>query len=211
MPTRNRDQANSESGFYGDLNIGSHPALLVIDFQKGFTQPALSRLGGNFDAAVEVTSSIIEVVQDRIPIIFSVCGYRSKSDAGLWIEKCGALEDLMLGTECCELDSRLSTRHNANDLLIYKKMPSVFFGTSLSRTLNSMNVDTLFVTGCTTSGCVRASVVDALQYGFAPFVVQDACADRSIAQHESNLVDMESKYAQIISSGDLTELLSASL
>ena len=88
-------------------------------------------------------------------------------------------------------------------------MPSAFFGTSLCATLNFIGVDTVFIAGCTTSGCVRASVVDALQYGFAPFVIEDACADRSVTQHESNLVDMQSKYAQVVSSRELIELVSA--
>lgn len=202
-----RDKANVESGFYGDLALGKSPALLVVDFQKGFTQPGLSSLGGNFSRAIDVTCSLISALREKMPIIFSVCGYRSRCEAGRWIEKCGALADLIIGTECCELDTRLPVSFEAGDLLVYKQMPSAFFGTSLSGTLNSMGVDTLFIAGCTTSGCVRASALDALQHGFGPFVIADACADRSLVQHQSNLVDMKSKYAQVIESDELLKLV----
>ena len=200
------DQANRLGGFYGDLEVGSCPALLVVDFQKGFTQPRLSTLAGEFDDAINATRSIISNVRGKMPIIFTICGYRSQLEAGRWIEKCSALEDLILGTEACELDPRLPVNLESGDLLIFKQMPSAFFGTSLCSTLNFIGVDTVFIAGCTTSGCVRASVVDALQCGFGPFVIEDACADRSVTQHESNLVDMESKYAQLVSSEELIEL-----
>ena len=203
------DQANRLGGFYGDLKLGSRPVLLVVDFQKGFTQSRLSSLAGEFDDAINATCSIIRNVREKMPIIFTICGYRSKLEAGRWIEKCSALGDLILGTETCELDPRLPVSLESGDLVIFKQMPSAFFGTSLCATLNFIGVDTVFIAGCTTSGCVRASVVDALQYGFAPFVIEDACADRSVTQHESNLVDMQSKYAQVVSSRELIELVSA--
>ena len=202
------DQANRLGGFYGDLKLGGRPALLIVDFQKGFTQPRLSSLAGEFDEAINATSEIISNVRGKMPIIFTICGYSSKSEAGRWVEKCTALEDLILGTEACELDPRLPFSCESGDLVIFKRMPSAFFGTSLCATLNSIGVDTIFIAGCTTSGCVRASVVDAIQYGFGPFVIEDACADRSVTQHESNLVDMQSKYAQLVSSNEVIELVS---
>ena len=98
------DQANHRGGFYGDLKLGLRPALLVVDFQKGFTQPKLSSLAGDFDEAINTTCEIIKSLHGKMPIIFTICGYKSKFEAGRWIEKCSALEDLILGTEACELD-----------------------------------------------------------------------------------------------------------
>lgn len=202
------DADNIRGGFGGSFRAGQSAALVVVDFQKGFTQPQVSPLAADCSSAVETTGRVIEKMRSHGPVFYTVCGYQpGLIEAGRWIEKCGALDTLIVGTEACELDPRLPFDPNAGDLIIPKNMPSAFFGTSLAATLTALGVDTLLVAGCTTSGCVRATAVDAIQHGFAPLVVEDACADRSAAQHQSNLIDLQSKYAEVIHSDEISQWL----
>lgn len=204
-----KDPANIRGGFDGTLNPGQRPALLVIDMQRGFTEPALSPLASDCSAAVLATRRLIAAFRGRGPVIFTVIGYDANlSDVGIWIDKCSALRTQIRGTAACELDPRLGYQAGT-DGVIHKNQASAFFGTSLTTILNAARCDMLVVAGCTTSGCVRASVVDAMQYGFPPFVVRDCVADRSSAQHESNLVDMHSKYAEVLGVDALLSLLPA--
>lgn len=202
-----RDSFNTQGGFDGTLRPGKRPALLVIDFQRGFTEPALSPLASNCDNQVLATRRLVEAFRGLGPVLFTVVGYdRNLSDVGAWIQKCSALRTQIRGTPACELDPRLGYSADT-DTLIHKNQASAFFGTSLSTILAAAGCDMLVVAGCTTSGCVRASVVDSLQYGFPPFVVRDCVADRSAAQHESNLIDMHSKYAEVVSLDEMLGLL----
>lgn len=191
------DVANLKSGFGGALTVGQHPALLVVDFQRGFTEPALSPLASDCTRAIEATNQLIRAIRPHGPVIFTVCSYSpSLQDSGIWQKKCPTLATLERGTAACELDPAIEI--NNKDLIIDKTQASAFFGTPVAGILTSMRIDTLYIAGCTTSGCIRASVVDALQHGFPPFVVEEACTDRSIHQHESNIIDMQDKYAEVI-------------
>jgi maleamate amidohydrolase len=207
------DKDNILSGFNGALQRGKKPALLVVDFQRGFTEPAVSPLASECPEAVLATNKLIGAMRGLGPIIFTVIGYdKNFSDMGCWGQKCSSLNTLRRDTPACELDPRLDY-DASTDLLLYKTQASAFFGTPLMGILASARCDMVVVAGCTTSGCVRASVVDAMQYGFPPFVVRDCVADRSLAQHNSNLIDMNSKYADVVSLdsmlGDLAALRSA--
>jgi nicotinamidase-related amidase len=115
------------------------------------------------------------------------------------------LQVLRLGSDLAALDPRLPA--GPQDTLVIKKYASAFFGTSLAATLTAAGVDTVLVAGATTSGCVRASVVDALQYGFRPIVLSDAVADRAEGPHQANLFDMGSKYADLASTEDVLAYL----
>jgi maleamate amidohydrolase len=136
------------------------------------------------------------------PIVFTVVAYDPNipGDGGLWPEKAPTLLELKVGSELVELDPRL---HRApEDLLLVKKYASAFLGTPLASTLVSRGVDTVVVTGCTTSGCVRATVVDALSYGFRPIIPQEAVGDRAQEPHDANLFDMDSKYGDVVPLSD---------
>ena len=190
------------------LGFGHRPAVAVIDFQLGFTMPERSPLAGSFDGPVAATNTIITAARaKKVPIVFTVVAYdpHHQDDAGLWVEKAPSLRLLTLGSELVEIDSRLDRR--PEDLLVVKKYASAFFGTYLASTLTAKRVDTLIVTGCTTSGCVRATVMDALAHGFRPIVPLEAVGDRASEPHEANLFDIASKYGDVVRVGEVLEYL----
>lgn len=190
------------------LGYGKRPAVAVIDFQIGFTAPERSPLAGNLDAEVAATNKIIATARKKkVPVIFTVVGYdpHRQDDAGLWPEKAPSLRLLTLGSELVELDPRLDRK--PEDLVIVKKYASGFFGTYLASTLTMKTVDTLIVTGCTTSGCVRATVMDALAHGFRPIVPLEAVGDRAQEPHEANIFDIGSKYGDVVPVNEVIEYL----
>lgn len=201
------DAANLRSGFNGALELGRRPALLVIDLQRGFTDPEISPLASDCSQALACTARMIERFRGLGPVYYTVCGYsKNLTDAGRWIQKCPSLDTLIVGTPACDLDPALPY-DEGEDVVITKTQASAFFGTPFAGLLSARGIDMLVVTGCTTSGCVRASVVDAMQHGFAPFVVREGCADRSAPQHESNLIDMQSKYAEVLGEDEMAAML----
>ncbi len=204
-----QDQANLRGGFYGQLTLGAHPALLVIDFQRGFTEPGFSPLASDCDSAIAATNRVIAAMRARrAPVIFTTVGYQANlSDAGSWLKKCPSLATQIQGSPQCALDPRLQRDAGQGDTVLHKTQASAFFGTALAGILAAQKIDTLVIAGATTSGCVRASAVDAMQYGYLPFVVRDCVADRSQQQHDSNLVDLASKYAEVVSVDDMLALL----
>jgi nicotinamidase-related amidase len=188
-----------DRGFNQRMGFGASPALVIIDMQKGFTN-ATQALGSNLDSQIEATIPLLEIAhRRRIPVFFSVCVYDDPDlkDAGVWINKIKGLETLRTGTENVEVDSRLDVQ--PSDTILRKRYASCFFGTDLVSRLASARIDTLIVTGCTTSGCVRATAVDSCQSGFRPIVVREAVGDRSPAAHEQSLFDLDAKYADVLS------------
>ena len=181
------------------LGFGKKPALIVVDFQLGFTVPEQSPLAGNLDAEVVATNELIAAARKKdIPVIFTVVGYdpHRQDDAGLWPEKAPSLRMLTIGSDLVKLDPRLN--QEPGDLVITKKYASGFFGTYLASTLTMQSVDTAIVTGCTTSGCVRATVMDALANGFRPIVPIECVGDRAQEPHQANLFDIGAKYGDVI-------------
>ncbi len=190
------------------LGFGKTPAVVVVDFQLGFTAPERSPLAGNLDSEVAATNEILTAARKKgVPVIFTVVGYdpHRQDDAGLWPEKAPSLRLLTIGSELVDLDPRL--RRAPEDLVIVKKYASGFFGTYLASTLTMKGVDTVIVTGCTTSGCVRATVMDALANGFRPIVPIEAVGDRAQEPHEANLFDIGSKYGDVVPKQEVIEYL----
>src|SRR5215211_231922 len=186
-------------GFGLRIGFGQRPALLVIDMVKAFTNPAMM-LGADLDAQIEAISPLLGVAHERgIPVIFSTVMYHESDfkDAGIWALKQKGVVTLQAGTDGVEVDPRLDFR--STDSLLVKKDASCFFGTDLVSRLMSRQVDTLVITGCTTSGCVRATAVDAVQTGLRPMVVREAVGDRSEAAHAQSLFDLDAKYADVVS------------
>ena len=184
-------------GFAQRVGFGQRPALLIIDFIKAFTDLA-SPLASNLDAEIAATPHLLaEARRLNLPIAFTTVEYdEGFRDAGVFIKKVPSLSVLKKGSPMVEVDDRLSPLPNEH--LLVKKYASAFFGTSLASTLTAAGVDTLIITGCTTSGCVRASAVDGCQYGFRTIVVKEAVGDRAPEPHEANLFDIDAKYGDVV-------------
>ena len=146
----------------------------------------------------------------KIPIYFITIYYDEKdlSDAGVWFRKMKGLSTLKRNTDEVKIDSRLERR--SDEPIIVKKFASAFFGTDLVTRLISKQIDTIILTGCTTSGCIRATAVDAIQYGFRPIVVEDAVSDRSENAHKQSIFDLQAKYADVIFSDNIIKYISDS-
>ncbi len=189
----------AERGFGLTIGFGHRPAVLVVDLIQAFTDPRMM-LGADLDAQVAATQTLLAAARTSgLPIFFSTVSYDDADlkDAGIWALKQKGVMTLRAGTAAVELDPRLQ-RLSGEGLLV-KKYASCFFGTDLTSRLLSREVDTLLLAGCTTSGCVRASAVDALQTGLRPMVVRECVGDRSRSAHEQSLFDLQAKYADVVS------------
>jgi len=195
-------------GLAGRVGFGRKPAVLVVDFIIGFTDQE-SPLASELGPELEATLTLLDAARGKqIPIVFTTTAYdEDMADAGIFPLKVPSLSQLIRGTKWVEIDPSLQRR--SSEPVIEKKYASAFFNTSLASDLRSEGVDTLIVTGCTTSGCVRASVVDALQNGFRAIVPRECVGDRSQQQHAANLVDMDGKYGDVLDLADVLSHLNA--
>jgi maleamate amidohydrolase len=184
-------------GFAARVGFGARPALLVIDIIRAFTD-LRSPLASNLDDQIAAIRSMLAAARERdIPVIFSTVAYDADlQEAGIWIRKIPSNSWLVEGSEWVELDARLDRR--PREMLLVKKYASCFFGTDLAARLVSRQVDTLLITGCTTSGCVRATAVDACSLGLHTIVVQEAVGDRAELPHIANLFDIDAKYGDVV-------------
>ena len=182
------------------LGFGAAPAVLVVDFTRAFTEPGDGMpLAADFSAELEATTQVVASARaGGTPVYYTAAVYEEPdiADAGIWAKKVPASVTLRAGTPGVELDPRLGRRED--EALVIKKYASAFFGTDLASRLTARGVDTILLCGCTTSGCVRASAVDGLQHGFRVMVVREAVGDRNPAAHRQSMLDMQAKYADIV-------------
>lgn len=193
-----REQFFDDRGFGQGLELGARPALLVVDMMTAFTDASYD-LGADLDTEIEAIARLQTAAERAdVPVIYVYSAYdESDLDGGvLWIQKQGGAEVLEVGSEAVAIDERLDPGEDATRLR--KKAASAFFGTDLAAQLTSRRVDTVVVTGCTTSGCIRATAVDAVQHGFVPVVPREAVGDRDRDAHEASLFDLEMKYAEVL-------------
>jgi len=188
------------------VTLGERPAVLVVDFSCGFTDPECA-LGSDLTPEVEATKRLVDVARARgVPVIFTTIGFESnRKDGALWLQKVPTLGDLEVGGRWVDIDSRLERRED--ETVIVKKGASAFFGTNLTAILVSQGVDTVILCGATTSGCIRATAVDLLQNGFPTLVPRECVGDRAQAPHEANLFDIQAKYADVVSADDALDYL----
>jgi nicotinamidase-related amidase len=188
-----------ERGFGLRMGFGQRPALLVIDFVNAFTD-ASTMLGSNLDSQIHEANRLIDAAHEReLPVLFSTVSYDEEElrDSGIWALKHKGTRLLVAGTPAVAIDSRL--HREPRDPILVKKYASCFFGTDIVPRLLGRSIDTLVIVGCSTSGCVRSTAVDACQNGFRPIVVREAVGDRSRAAHEQSLFDLHSRYADVVS------------
>ena len=181
--------------------LGSSPALLVVDMCRGFIDTS-SPLG--FECKELIQANIVLVDRFRemnLPIIFTTTIYRDVSEASVFRSKIPALNILKPGSEETSFLKELSP--SSNELLVEKKFASAFFQTNLADELSKMNVDSIIVSGVTTSGCVRATALDSLQNNFLTTVAEDCVGDRNQNAHRANLFDLQAKYADVIHSNQI--------
>ncbi|HYM01908.1 MAG TPA: N-carbamoylsarcosine amidohydrolase [Stellaceae bacterium] len=195
-------------GFAGRSGYGRRPVLLVVDFINAFTDPA-TPLGGNFASELNATRQLQEAFRRAgLPIVYTTIAYAPDlRDGGLFIKKVPSLAILQKGSPLIEVDERI--RPAPGERIVEKKYASAFFGTDLDGHLRALGVDTVVMAGCTTSGCIRASAIDSLQYGYHTIVVRDAVGDRAPGPHEANLFDIDAKYADVVSLWDALDYLRA--
>lgn len=188
----------SPTDFGGNVGWGNRPLLLVIDVTRAFTEPDRP-LGAEVGLVVAQINQLLAAAREGgHPIMFTRVAYEdaSLSDAGLWSRKIGRLDDLVAGGTGVDLDPRLDT--DGSEPVLTKKYASCFFGTDLTSRLLAQGIDTLVIAGLSTSGCVRATAVDALQIGFRPIVIEDAVADRWQDAHVQSLRDLGAKYSDLV-------------
>ena len=185
-------------GFGGRGGLGRRPALAVIDMTLGFTDPN-SPLACDLEEPVKNISKLLEAARKaEIPVLYTTVAYRESDrvTAAAFIDKVPALLTLEAGSRWAEIDPRIAPLET--EPVLNKLFASAFYGTGLPSALAAAGVDSLIVTGASTSGCVRATAVDALQYGYRPVVPREAVGDRNPAAHEANLYDIDAKYGDVV-------------
>jgi len=195
-----------EKGLAGRVGFGKRPCLLIVDMIRAFTD-GKSPLAGQFDEEISTIKRLISVSREReIPIIFSTVEYDSNlHGTELWIKKIPSLKLLVEGTKWVIPDERFKKRDS--EIVLVKKYASCFFGTELMSYLMSQGLDTLVVTGCTTSGCVRATVIDSCSFGLHTIIAEDGVGDRAELPHVANLFDMDSKYGDVMKTDAIIDIL----
>jgi nicotinamidase-related amidase len=188
--------------------MGRRPALVVVDVNRGFTDPA-SPLVCDLDDCVAGIRRLLDGFRSAgLPVVFTTVAFdaAAKAAARVFIEKIPALLALEAGSPWVEVDPRIAPL--PDEPVIVKTFASAFFGTALPSVLAAEGCDSVVVTGASTSGCVRATAVDALQHGYRTIVPRDAVGDRNPAAHEANLYDLDTKYADVVSVDDVLERVS---
>jgi nicotinamidase-related amidase len=196
------DRTYQRAGWGSRTPRGTRPAVVVVDLSRGFTEPEFPT-GADLTDVVAATGELIAAARaGGAPVIFTTIAYDEADVAGgcAWLRKAPGLGILRVGSELVDLDPRLPVE--PTDPVVVKKGASAFFGTDLAATLVALGADTVLICGATTSGCVRASVVDAVQSGFSVLVARECVGDRAQGPHDANLFDIDAKYGDVIELAD---------
>jgi maleamate amidohydrolase len=198
-----QEEIYARAGFGAAVRRGQRPAIVVVDLTNGFTDPA-APTGSDLSEVVAATSELIAAGRPAgVPVVFTTIAFtpaEAEGDAMAWLTKAPGMRALREGSAAVALDPRLPV--DLRDHLITKKGASAFFGTGLAALLTGLRVDTVLLCGATTSGCVRASAVDAVQSGFGVLVPRQCVGDRAQGPHEANLFDIQAKYGDVVELDD---------
>ncbi len=195
-------------GLAGRLAPGRRPAVVVVDLQRGFTDPG-SPCGTDLDDVVGATAHLLHGARERgLPVIFTVIAFSPlHADRLVWLQKMPAMSGLLHGTPDTELDPRLGRA--PHEPILVKQAPSAFCDTGIEAYLANADADSVVVCGATTSGCVRATAIDACSANWPAFVVRECVGDREAGPHEANLLDIDAKYADVVALADAEAMLAA--
>jgi len=203
-------KAYAAAGLGQRVPRGPRPALIVVDLTRGFTEPEFDT-GADLSDVVAATNDLIAAARPAsIPVVFTAIAYTPaeiRSSAYAWFRKSSGLAGLAEGSAAVDVDPRLAA--GPDDVLIVKKGASAFFGTNLAASLVAFGVDTVVVCGTTTSGCVRATAVDAMQCGFNVLVPRECVGDRAQGPHDASLFDIDEKYGDVIDLADARKYLAS--
>jgi maleamate amidohydrolase len=202
--------ADNYAGVYeGRLKPGMHPALLIVDVVMAYLVEGSPLYMATAAAARDCNARLAAAARTAgVPVVFTNVSYKPDgSDGGVFYRKAPVLKAFIEGSPLGAFPPELTPQDG--DRVFTKQYPSAFFGTGLAELLHAEGVDTLLIGGYSTSGCVRASALDAMQYGFVPLVVREACADRHPGPHEANLFDLQAKYAEVISEAEALAVIEA--
>ncbi|MFI6043796.1 isochorismatase family protein [Nocardia sp. NPDC051321] len=194
------------SGFAVRLGAGVRPAVLVVDICAAYLTDG-SPLRAPVEDAVAAAARVVALAREtRNPVLFTrIVHQPGGADGGLFRAKVPALHVIEAGSPLG--DFLADPAPLPGEIVVTKQYASAFHGTSLASTLTTLGIDTLLIVGLTTSGCVRASATDALQHGFRPLVVAEACGDRDPRLQQANLLDLDAKYADVITMAEASDTL----
>jgi len=206
--TESLDENYARAGYHARQEWGTRPALILVDFARAYYEPDSPLYGGEGCITARDNAAWLLACARRTgtPVIFTEVRYApGGADGGVFFKKAPPLRVMERGNPLGDLVEGLERRDD--EIMVTKQYPSAFFGTSLAATLTAMKVDTVLLTGLTTSGCVRASCIDAMSHGFVTLVVSDAVGDRAEGPHEANLFDMSAKYADLVTTSEAADYL----
>lgn len=197
---------NYKQAYSNTVGFGKNPALVLVDFAHAYFDKDCDLYAGVEDALASALRVREAAHAAGVPVILTEVSYQPGGiNGGRFFEKAKPLKAFVKGERTAAFADGLIPR--ADEIVVTKQYPSAFFGTSLASTLTAGGIDSIILTGLTTSGCVRASCVDSMSYGFRTSVVREACGDRHPAPHEANLFDMNAKYADVVSEAEVIAFL----
>jgi maleamate amidohydrolase len=202
-------QDNYSGVFDGRIGYGQKPAIVVVDFINAYTTPGSPLYAPGVVDAVRASIDLLDIARrNGILVVYTRVIYSPHGmDGGIFVRKVPVLRKMVEGEPLADIVPELPPA--PQDVIINKQYASAFFGTSLAPLLTSQGVDTLVVTGCSTSGCIRATAVDGMQYGFRVVVPKECVGDRHPEPHEANLFDIDSKYGDVVSKAEVMEYLAS--